>query len=184
MDRTERFSIEQPKKEVGMKTSHDKMDLVEIPKFINFGCDMGLLGEPDNIDPMSPKPDIPPKQKASSSDEEKAMDVAKQIAVQLEWAAKQEKDEAKKENAPEIAEKPVVEEVKPMEKAASPVKEEKVKEIEVKVVQRKPSIQEKPTEKRPENRGKKNWAALRKSISQVRCIMHIFGRQLFSFLVV
>ena len=59
-----------------------------------------------------------------------------------------------------------------------------VKETEVKVVQRKPSVQEKPIEKRPENRGKKNWAALRKSISQVRCIMHIFGRQLFSFLVV
>ena len=69
--------------------------------------------------------------------------------------------------------------IKPSEKAVSPTKNEKAETAEVKVVERKPSV-----EKRPESRGKKNWATLRKSISQVRCIMHYVGRKLLSFLVV
>ena len=179
MDRTERLSVEQPKKEVPLKTSHDKMDLVELPKFINFGCDMGLLGDPDNFEPMSPKPDIPQKQKASSSDEDNNKEIAKELAIQLEWAAKKEKADAQEEEAENIAPEIQEEVIKPSEKAVSPTTNEKAETAEVKVVERKPSV-----EKRPESRGKKNWAALRKSISQVRCIMHYVGRKLLSFLVV
>ena len=181
LDRTERFSIEQPKKEVPLKTSHDKMDLVELPKFINFGCDMGLLGDPDNFEPMSPKPDVPPKQKASLSDEEKNKDMAKTLTVQLEWAAQEEKLDSKDEDASDITPIAPAEEAKPIEKDTSPLEEKTVKETEVKVAQRKPSVQEKPEEKRPESRGKKNWGVLRKSLSKVRCIMVYNGGQLFSF---
>ena len=181
LDRTERFSIEQPKKEVGLKTSHDKMDLVELPKFINFGCDMGLLGDPDNFEPMSPRPDIPPKQKASLSDEEKNKDMAKKLTVQLEWAAQEERNDSKDEDASNIAPVAPSEEAKPIERESSPLEEKTTKETEVKVAQRKPSAQEKPEEKRPESRGKKNWGVLRKSLSKVRSIMDYNGGQLFSF---
>ena len=180
MDRTERLSLEQPKKEVPLKTSHDKMDLVELPKFINFGCDMGLLGDPDNFEPMSPKPDIPPKQKASTSDEDNIKDVAKEVEVQLEWAAKKKDiDAQEEEEAEQIAPSVQADEIKPSEKVVPTTTDKTAKETEVKVVERKPSV-----EKRPESRGKKNWTALRKSISQVRCIMHYVARQLLSYLVV
>ena len=52
-----------------MKTSHDKQDLVELPKFINFACDMGLIGDPDNIRTMSPQAELPHEQKAPFSNE-------------------------------------------------------------------------------------------------------------------
>ena len=160
------------------------MDLVELPKFINFGCDMGLLGDPDNFEPMSPKPDVPPKQKASISDEEKNKDIAKELTVHVELAAKQDEFEGKEEDAAENVSATPAEEVKPIEKAASPIKEEVIKEPDVKVAQRKPSVQEKPKESRPESRGKKNWGVLKKSISQVRCIMPYNRWQLFAFFVV
>lgn len=40
----------------------------------------------------------------------------------------------------------------------------------ISLVVRKPSIKDKPPETKQENRGKRNWSALRKSISQVRWI--------------
>ena len=55
--------IEEPKKVVALKASHDKQDLVELPKFINFACDQGLLGDPDNLMPMSPQEEIPKEEK-------------------------------------------------------------------------------------------------------------------------
>ena len=92
-----------------------------------------------------------------------------------------EKLDSKDEDASDITPIAPAEEAKPIEKDTSPLEEKTVKETEVKVAQRKPSVQEKPEEKRPESRGKKNWGVLRKSLSKVRCIMVYNGGQLFSF---
>lgn len=133
MDRTERLVIEQPKKEVGLKTSHDKMDLVEVPKFINLACDMGLMGDPDNFEQMGPQPDLPPKHKASLSDEEENKGIAKEISIEIGWSAKQ----ADTHIQPEVVEKDTatlsVEEVKPATETVPPVLEETAKSSEITV---------------------------------------------------
>ena len=131
LDRTERLAIQQPKKEVGLKTSHDKMDLVEVPKFINFPCDMGLIGDPDDIESMGPQPGIPPKQKASLSDEEENKDIAKEISIEIGLSPKQEDTDILQEDAEKSAPTSSIEELKPTTKSASPIPEEMAKSEEI-----------------------------------------------------
>lgn len=133
MDRTERLAIEQPKKEVGLKTSHDKMDLVELPKFINFGCDMGLIGDPDTFEPMGPQPDLPPEHKASFSDEEKNKDVASELSVEVGWSPKEEATDIQQEVAEITTPALSVEEVKPATETVPPTSEETAKSSELTV---------------------------------------------------
>ena len=142
LDRTERFTIEHPKKDVGLKTSHDKQDLVELPKFINFACDMGLIADPDDIKSMSPKPDLPPQQKASVSDAETNKDRAKELSVEVGQLSEQE--DIRKSEEPQ-------------------------KSL---VVEKKPSIQSKETDLKPEKKsGRHHWGTLKKSLSKVRCLI-------------
>ena len=132
-DRTERLAIEQPKKEVGLKTSHDKMDLVELPKFINFACDMGLIGDPDNFEPMSPQPGLPQKHKASLSDEEESKDIAKEISIEIGWSAKQEDTNIQPEVVEQTTPTLPIEKVKPAPETVPPVSEETAKSSEITV---------------------------------------------------
>lgn len=44
------------------------------------------------------------------------------------------------------------------------------------LVVRKPSVTDKPPEIKQESRGKRHWASLRKSISQVRWILSFLGQ--------
>ena len=133
IDRTERLAIEQPKKEVGLKTSHDKMDLVELPKFINFACDMGLIGDPDNFESIGPQPELPLKHKATLSDEEKTKDIAKEVSIEIGWSAKQEDADIQ----PEVVEKTTpalaLEEAKPIAQTIPTASEETVKSSDMNI---------------------------------------------------
>ena len=91
---------EVPKKEVALKASHDKQDLVELPKFINFACDQGLLGDPDSIRPMSPKVPLPEGEKAALSTSDKTKGIAMETAIEVKVLA-----ETEKEQKPEVLEK-------------------------------------------------------------------------------
>jgi hypothetical protein len=125
-ERTERFTIEEPKKAVALKDSHDKQDLVEIPKFINFACDMGLLGDPDNIRPMSPQAELPQEQEASLSEVEKTKDMAAEIPVEVGWSAQPEDVET-------ISPISKPEEAKPASKIVVATTEETAKSIDLTV---------------------------------------------------
>ena len=141
---------EVPKKEVALKASHDKQDLVELPKFINFACDQGLLGDPDSIRPMSPKDPLPEVEKATSSTTDKTKGIAKETAVEVKLAAETEDvkvitpTDVQKEEKPEVLEEKV--------EVVAP------KEPEIKPPPRKPS----------------KWAVLRKSLSKVSWLILLY----------
>ena len=88
---------EVPKKEVALKASHDKQDLVELPKFINFACDQGLLGDPDSIRPMSPKVPLPEGEKAALSTTDKTKGIAMETAIEVKVLAETEKEQKPEE---------------------------------------------------------------------------------------
>ena len=102
---------------------------------------MGLIGDPDNINSMSPPPQPPPPEKAAVSDAKKDTDVAKEYSVDIL------KDETKPAPAEVVDENDKVN-----------IANEK-----------QPEIQTKPSDIKPEKKsGRHNWTKLKKSISKVR----------------
>ena len=52
-DFAERFYEDEPRQEFALKTSHDKEDLIEVPKFVNLPSDQGILTAEEGVEPLS-----------------------------------------------------------------------------------------------------------------------------------
>ena len=110
---------------------------------------MGLIGDPDNINTMSPPPQPPSSEKAAVSDTKKDTDVAKENSVNVL------KDETKPVPADVV---------------------DKYDKVNI-ANEKQPEIQTKPSDIIPEKKsGRHNWTKLKKAISKVRGLIASYYR--------